>query len=169
MNRRSALAALAGGALVSAARAEYGVIAHGAWPANWPKELEPLRAQARTFVGPKAPNRHYAIFFNEREEFEAAWPHLLKVKSKGGGLHLVRGPNFFLGGSRVGVVVHAPPLDSDVGAVVPNPPARGKGIRGAVEATYFELVADGTIVDLNRVQLPADTMITDERFKGRGK
>jgi hypothetical protein len=30
---------------------------------------------------------------------------------------------------------------------------------------YIELVVDGAIVDLNRIPLPADTPIVDERFK----
>ena len=30
--------------------------------------------------------------------------------------------------------------------------------------TYIELVVDGEIVDLNRIPLPADTPIIDERF-----
>jgi len=31
--------------------------------------------------------------------------------------------------------------------------------------TYIELVVDGQIVDLNRIPLPVDTPIIDERFK----
>ena len=68
----------------------------GTWPKSWPKELEPLRKQSRTLVGPEALNRHYAIRFTKREELESAWPHILKVKSKGAPVILVRGPNFFL-------------------------------------------------------------------------
>ena len=30
---------------------------------------------------------------------------------------------------------------------------------------YLEVVVDGEIVDLNRIPLPADTVIVDERFK----
>lgn len=30
--------------------------------------------------------------------------------------------------------------------------------------TYIELVVDGLVVDLNRIQLPPDTPIIDERF-----
>jgi hypothetical protein len=30
--------------------------------------------------------------------------------------------------------------------------------------TYIELIVDGNIVDLNRIQLPPDTFIMDERF-----
>jgi len=30
---------------------------------------------------------------------------------------------------------------------------------------YIELIVDGNIVDLNRIHLPADTPIIDERFK----
>jgi hypothetical protein len=31
--------------------------------------------------------------------------------------------------------------------------------------TYIELVVDGDIVDLNRLELPQDTPIVDERFE----
>jgi hypothetical protein len=31
--------------------------------------------------------------------------------------------------------------------------------------THIELVVDGEIVDLNRIALPADTPILDERFE----
>jgi hypothetical protein len=44
-----------------------------------------------------SPHRHYAIPFAKREEMESAWPHILKVKSKGAPVVIVRGPNFFLG------------------------------------------------------------------------
>ncbi len=147
------LAAVAFWAMCSLAYADYGVVDTGTWPKSWPKELEPLRKQARTLEGPLAPHRHYAIRFTNREEFESAWPHLLKVKSKGAPLFLVRGPNFFLGENRkAGVVVHCPPL--------------GQGEKPATsEATYIELVVDGEIVDLNRIPLPAETPIIDKRFK----
>jgi len=36
-------------------------------------------------------------------------------------------------------------------------------------ATYIELAVDGKIVDLNRISLPADTLIFDERFKDEKK
>jgi len=35
--------------------------------------------------------------------------------------------------------------------------------------TYIELVVDGNIVDLNRIQMPRDTLILDERFKEEKK
>src|SRR5205085_7630343 len=65
------------------AYALYEVSFKGEWPNTWPKELEPLRKQSRTLVGPEVENRHFAIPFAKREEFESAWPHILKVKSKG--------------------------------------------------------------------------------------
>ena len=34
-----------------------------------------------------------------------------------------------------------------------------------MNTTYIELVVDGDIVDLNRIPLPADTPIIDERFQ----
>ena len=73
------------------------------------------------------------------------------MNSKGAALRLVRGPNFFLGGHIAGVVVHSPPL-------------------GQEDPTHLELVVDGDIVDLNRIPLPADTPVVDERFKdGKNK
>src|SRR6266576_2999638 len=82
---------------VGPAYALYSISFTGDWPKSWPKELEPLRKQSRTLVGPEVECRHYAIAFAKREEFEAAWPHLLKVKTTGAPVVLVRGPNFFLG------------------------------------------------------------------------
>src|SRR5579871_618544 len=146
------LAAVAVCVVCCTAHALYEVCDTGTWPKSWPAELEPLRKQSRTLVGPRAPQEHYAIRFTKREEFESAWPHLLKVKSKGASVRLVRGPNFFLGeDSKAGVVVHCPP--------------RGQ----ADDPTYIELVVDGNIVDLNRIPLPADTPILDERFKDEKK
>lgn len=142
------VAAIALSAVCSSAFGDYSVADIGTWPKSWPKELEPLRKQSCTLVGPKVLLRFYAIRFTKREEFESAWPHILKVKSKGTPLVLVRGPNFFLGGdSKAGVVVHCPP--------------EGQGD----SPTSIDLVVDGEIVDLNRIPLPADTPIIDNRFK----
>jgi hypothetical protein len=33
-----------------------------------------------------------------------------------------------------------------------------------MNTTFIELVVDGNVVDLNRIALPADTPIIDERF-----
>jgi hypothetical protein len=137
--------------------ADYSVTGKGTWPKSWPRELEPLRKQSSTFVGPIRDHQHYAIPFTKREEFESAWPHLLKVKSKGASIRLVRGPNFFLGAHvKAGVVVHCPPPGQ-----ADNP--------ATADTTYIELVVDGNIVDLNRIPLPADAPIIDERFKDAKK
>jgi hypothetical protein len=74
--------------------ADYRVEKRGSWPGSWPSELEKLRKQSRTLVGPLRPLRHYAIPFTKRETFESAWPHLLKVKSQGAPLVLRWGPSF---------------------------------------------------------------------------
>lgn len=88
----------------------YSVEDRGSWPESWPKELEGLREQARTLVGPQATLRHYVIPFAKREAFEAVWPHLLNVKTKGAPIVLRRGPSFWLGDeSKAGVCVHTPP------------------------------------------------------------
>jgi hypothetical protein len=152
------VALLAAFVAVCPAYADYSVTAKGTWPDSWPKELEPLRKQASTYEGPLAPNLHYAIRFSNRDEFEAAWPHILKLKSQGASIRLVRAPNFFLGAkSKAGVVVHCPPVDDVVK-------------KGRLDSTYIELVVDGEIIDLNRIPLPANTPIVDERFKdGKNK
>lgn len=139
--------------------ADYSVSNEGQWPADWPKELEPLRKQSRTLEGPLQPQLSYAIPFTKREELETAWPHLLKVKTPGAPIVLRRGPNFFLGDKRVaGVCIHTPPEGQ-----APNTDI--KTVKGNWEQTiYIELVVDGQIVDLNRIELPADTPIIDERF-----
>jgi hypothetical protein len=158
---------------VGPAYALYSVSFEGTWPKSWPKELEQLRKQSRTLEGPEAPHLHYAIRFTKREEFESAWPHILKVKSKGAPIVLVRGPNFFLGEQvKAGIVVHCPPLGQADNPATPEAPIAGvTNVRERwMNTTYIELVVDGDIVDLNRIPLPADTPIIDERFKdGKNK
>ncbi len=154
------------------AYALYSVSGKGEWPKTWPKELEPLRAQSRTLVGPMAPHRHYAIPFTNRAEFESAWPHILKAKSKGAPVLLVRGPNFFLGDNvKAGVVVHCPPHGQADNPATPEAPIPGAtNVRERwLYTSYIELVFDGNIVDLNRIPLPADTPMIDERFKDETK
>jgi len=175
MNRTLIAAAIALCAM-GTGHAEYGVMDKGDWPVTWPKELEPLRKQARTLVGPVAENRHFAITFTKREELEAAWPHLLKVRSEGAPVILVRGPNFFLrDGAKAGVVIHCPPLEKGKVNGKAEEKFEGKGEAGlwkgrSLIATYIELVVDGEIVDLNRIAFPADTPIVDQRFKdAKGK
>jgi hypothetical protein len=169
MNRKAAvLAAITIGVACPTAYGLYSVADTGLWPKTWPAELESLRKQARTLVGPMAANRHYAIPFAKRPEFEAAWPHLLKVKTKGAPIFLVRGLNFFLGEkAKAGVVVHAPPEGQPNNPATPEAPI--PGVQNPrmrwMNTTYIELVVDGEVVDLNRIPLPDDTPIVDERFK----
>ena len=66
------LAAITVCAVCSTAFALYSVEDRGSWPKTWPAELEPLRKQARTLVGPTVECRHYAIPFAKRDEFEKA-------------------------------------------------------------------------------------------------
>jgi len=65
----------------------------GTWPKSWPRELEPLRPQATSIdVGTAIQEAHYLISFRNREQFESAWPFLIKVKSAEGLLILERVP-----------------------------------------------------------------------------
>jgi hypothetical protein len=136
--------------------AEYAIEDRGTWPESWPKELDSLRKQSRTLDGPLPGVLHYQIPFTKREEFESAWPHLLKVKSKGAPIILLRSPYTRLGRIDAGVFIHTPLA----GAVDPADLQR---------CIYIELIVDGKIVDLNRIPLPADTPIIDQRFKDEKK
>jgi hypothetical protein len=147
MKRTTVLLAAIAFCAVGTAFADYSFRDEGTWPKTWPKELEPLRKISRTLIGNKQLLRHYAIPFTDRDEFESAWPHILKVKSKGTSLRLMRGPDFFLSGGTAGVVLHCPPENK------------------SDEPVTLDLVVDGAIVDLNRIPLPPDTPINDGRFK----
>ena len=169
MKGRIALGALVVcGVVCCTLRGEYSVADKGLWSESWPKELEPLRAQARTYEGPRVPQRHYLIPFTKREEFETAWPHLVKAKTKGAPIILLRGPKTdFFKVEPAGVLIHSPPDD----VVSPDAPRPGKmDVRTKwAGAIYIELVVDGEVVDLNRIELPSDTPIVDERFVRKGE
>ena len=147
--------------------AEHLVSFQGRWPESWPKELEPLRKQAQTFEGPMDADRRYLIPFTKREDFESAWPHLLRVKSKGAPMILVSGPKTdFFEVKPAGVLIKCPPARTDKHARPEIPRPGQMDVRTTWNnTTYIELVVDGQIVDLNRIPLPADTPIVDERFK----
>src|SRR3954466_6170682 len=126
MTRKTAfLAGIAVCAACSTAQALYSVADTGQWPKTWPKELEPLRKQSRTLIGPMFAFRHYAIPFSNRDQFEAAWPHILKVKTKGAPVFLLRGPNFFLENAKAGVVVRCPPEGQHKNPATPEAPIPG--------------------------------------------
>jgi hypothetical protein len=82
----------------------------GAWPDTWPKELDALRAQARTLgVATGIQETVYEIPFTDSEQFEAAWPHILAVKSEGAPLILVKSPSKMLDVSMdAGVRIYCP-------------------------------------------------------------
>lgn len=122
----------------------------GTWPKTWPQELEPLRKQAWTWEHGFG-GMSYDIPFASREEFESAWPHLLKLKSPGASITLLRGPNLRVGSGKAAGVRVVPPY--------PRTSA----------VTNILLVVDGEIVDLNRLPLPPDTPIIDARFTDEKK
>lgn len=165
MHRTAGFLALAICLVASTCWALYQVLDRGDWPSTWPQELEVLRKSSRTLVGPMVENRHYAIPFTDREQFEKLWPLLLSVKTKDAPVILVRGRNFFLGdGVTAGVVVHTPPIGQDKNPRTPEAPINSSNFRQLMTHTmYIELVVDGDIVDLNRIDL--STVVVDERFK----
>jgi len=168
MRRTFALLAALLLCVVAPAYALYSVSNHGDWPKNWPKQLESLRKQSRTLVGPEVENRHFAIPFTKRDQFESAWPHILRVKTKGAPIFLLRGPNFFLGDkSKAGVVVHCPPEGQSRNPATPEAPIAGvKNLRERwMNATYIDLVVDGNIVDIKRIAIPKGVEVIDNRGK----
>jgi hypothetical protein len=146
------IAAIAVCSMCSVVVAMYEVADKGTWPESWPKELEPLRKQARTYVGPMFSQPHYVIPFTKREEFESAWPHILSVKSKSAPVILLRGPSTFFE-CKAGVIIHCPPPQNE-GKAMPEEPLPGDGSGRWMYTTYIELVVDGDIVDLNRLEFP---------------
>ena len=132
----------------------------GKWPKSWPKELEPLRKEAWTWEHGFG-GMSYDIPFATREEFEAAWPHILTLKTKDAKITLVRGSHLRVAEGKSASGVHLA-LPRDVS------PAQAEKLPANIVTTIW-LVVDGTIVDLNRVALPADTTIIDERFKDEEK
>jgi len=144
-------------AICSTVFAMYSVADKGTWPESWPKELEPLRQQARTYVGPTAAQPHYVIPFTKREDFESVWPHILMVKSKAAPVILLKGPQTFFE-CKAGVIIHSPPPQNK-GKTMPEEPLPGDGAGRWMYTTYIELVVDGDIVDLNRLELPDDVQI----------
>lgn len=142
--------------------ADYSVSDRGTWPESWPKEMEPLRKQARTLRGSLADLTLYEIPFAKREDFEAAWPHILAVKSKGAPVILVRSPDTWMGRIDAGVRIHCPPPGDR-----PEVPIAGAGDASTrwLYTKYIELIVDGKIVDMNRIPLPKDGPIIDRRFE----
>ena len=150
---------------------------NGEWPTSWPKELDPLRHHMGPgrFAGTywrSGEQVHFGIRFTTREECEAAWPHLLKVKTNGAPIILRRGPSFWLGGTSHGVCVHQQPAIWRVGGgnLPVGKTPRDMKLLSAEElkgktTSYLELFVDGTIVDLNRISLPKDSPIIDKQVK----
>ena len=166
MNRTALILASVAVCFVSCSvYALYSIKDVGDWPKDWPAELEPLRKQSRTLAGPTIEQLHYEIPFTSRETFETAWPHLLKVKSPGAPVFLVRKARVNVFDLKAGVVVHCPPAGTDrrVSPEAPVPGQTDVWLRWMC-TNYIELVVDGNVVDLNRIPLPADTPIIDERF-----
>lgn len=170
MNAGTALlAAIVFGAACSAHAADL-VKEEGMWPRTWPAELEPLRKQSRTVRGSLLDLTTYEIPFTTREQFESAWPHLLKIKGEGAPVVLLRGPDKDLGiplkaGVRIRCALGFP--EQEVAPAAPISGATRLRERW-LRSTYLELVVDGGIVDLNRIPLPAETPIVDQRFGAPG-
>jgi hypothetical protein len=157
-------------ALVRQLSADVSIENKGRWPRTWPGELEPLRAKSRTIEGPLGGYLTYEIPFSERDAFEASWPHLLKVQGPECSIVLVRSPYTAKGvakghSMKSGVVFRSWPLSTRTSASPTGEEFRKVAPR---HRTAIVLIVDGKIVDLNRISLPKDCTIQDERFKVSG-
>ena len=182
-----------------------------------------MRKQAQTVgVGHGIQENVYVIPFKNREDFEKAWPHILKVKSKGAPLMLENNSfKYHVSGTKgvTGVMILAPSQGFTGGVhspqaksyedmaeevtkgtmlhssapwptnilssegelpeyVIPKTDLDGK--MRWIDAKQFDgkypafrhraridviLITDGKIVDLNRIIIPANTPVIDNRFK----
>jgi len=170
----------------------------GHWPETWPKELEAYRKQAKTIdVAHGIQETVYEIQFDKREDFEKAWPAILKVKDKGAPL-ITSSPSYYDksgSSSTMGVRILCPASGTsgrpggkklETGGPWPDSlkspsgvlpeyvvhsekdewvPYDGTNRRGFINRARIdiELITDGSIIDLNRIRLPADTPIIDKR------
>ena len=126
----------------------------GSWSDTWPKELEPLRKQAVSGRGGVFTSPFHRIKFakTDRQLFETAWPHIASLRSEGATLTLIDSRKYFKND------------DDVVAAVTICPPMEGVK-SGQLSQTRISLVVDGSVIDLNRIRLPANTPIEDTRFK----
>lgn len=125
----------------------------GDWPQSWPTQLEPLRSQSRTF-------RHdrytmYHIPFSDREQFEAAWPHILSIASEGSPLTLSCGHDRFTA------------IDFDAGVVIFTPNTGQLIAFGDKEMTVYPPCSESSIPDgkFLRVGPPWPDAIRDQSGK----
>ncbi len=162
MKQAIAICAAIGLILACPLFADFGVVNRGIWPDDWPKELETLRERSRTLEGPKQSFLNYAISFTTRDEFEAAGRTCLRSKRRALLLFCGGVPAFGLKMKRM--LGFASIRHPKVKSRSPT----GRNAKGNWETTnYIELIVDGEIVDLNRILLPPDTPIIDERFQSR--
>jgi len=132
---------------VSVIHADYSVVGKGVWPRSWPAQLDRFREQSTTYEGGRQDSIIHVIPFSSREDFEAAWPHLLKVRSPRGRLLLLAGPDESLGKIPAGVRLNCPPRGQE-----------------SNQEIVLDLIVDGRIIDLNRIEFPDGVVIQDRRF-----
>jgi hypothetical protein len=155
-------------AACSPALSDWTVSRNGTWPANWPRELEPFRSQSTTLTGGLVNVTRYHIPFQKREDFESAWPHILKVRKSGTPIILYRGPRDDLGSMGAGVRIQCP-VDDRAIERLPRVRAEDSTQEEAWRRSGFvELIVDGELVDMNRTFLPSDAPIIDRRFEQAG-
>jgi hypothetical protein len=121
--QKARIVGLALAASATLALASTQIVPDGRWPATWPKELESFRSRSKTLR--VAMGNHedvYEIPFESRKEFEAAWPHILSLRSKGSPIILQAGPTRYSSippTIKAGVLILGP-CSSNTGPVLPD-------------------------------------------------
>jgi hypothetical protein len=186
----------------------------GSWPESLPEELEPYRAQAKSYtIATGTQEEVYQINFGNRDSFENIWPVIAGLKSSGAPLRLQRlsvdiakDNRKLFSDDKPAVRIYAPPQRSSYGKpgadqrISPGPPWPDSIISPAGELPEYvqaaivddeltwvaaqpeshagfhvrarvdiELVVDGDIIDLNRIALPTDSTIIDNRWPSSGE
>ncbi len=101
------------------------VVEGGRWPYSWPSELNVYRDQASTSYEAAADHQTaYHIAFQKRDDFEKAWPHILRLLEQGSRLTLLKSPSIHqvdLSVSQSGSKPELIPEDLDFLPQVPDP------------------------------------------------
>ncbi|UCH35864.1 MAG: M48 family metalloprotease [Armatimonadota bacterium] len=161
-----------------------------AWPKSWPPKFNAHLHRAleiSPFTGGPA-EVLYDIHFDSREEFERLWPAVLKVKTAGAPLtlktfkpieaHAMAGDFYTKPYLRILVPPSNPPRKLEIVRLPSGEPAEyvrleeegWRPLQPGQRAGYCArartdvvLHVDGTVIDLNRIPLPGNTPIVDER------
>lgn len=144
----------------------------GTWPDSWPKELDQFRGQAKSMqVSHSIQENVYEIRFESRQEFDRAWTHILKLKTKGAPLIIDGAPSYYpVSGTtaEAGVRILAPSLGGSLSAAAPDTEL----FAGPPWPDYLRLPYGGLpeyVVNRNGKWIDYDRAADDRGFRHRAR